>query len=149
MIVYDCCRSDNTRKNALSHPYYADHHNQPSNTTPTPHPIPLHPIPPDPTSPSYLDERPVIGHAALERFAVFAVGDVVDAYVSVLAGSEDVPLTMVHLHVVEGRLTHHVMAERELQLPLGVLRGRGSEIMEVKGHRGQRSLRSEVRGHQG
>lgn len=53
---------------------------------------------------------------------MFAVGDVVDADVAVLAGGEDVSLRMVHLHVVQRGLAHHVVTPRKLKSPLRILK---------------------------
>ena len=45
---------------------------------------------------------------------VFAAADCVDPDVPVLAGGEHVLAVRVHLHVVQRRLPHHVVAAREL-----------------------------------
>ena len=51
---------------------------------------------------------------------VFAAADCVDPDVPVLAGGENVLAVRVHLHVVQRRLAHHVVAARELgQAALG------------------------------
>ena len=53
---------------------------------------------------------------------MLAAADCVDADVPVLAGGEHVLALGVHLHVVQGRLPHHVVSPRELGQPAAVLR---------------------------
>ena len=45
---------------------------------------------------------------------MLSASDCVDPDVPVLAGGEDVLAVRVHLHVVQRRLAHHVVAAREL-----------------------------------